>query len=153
MKKLIVFLFLLCAMSSTAFFKFDKNPLFSLDGVQQVCFVSNSEIQNERVSCVHCGDLVFNYCSLATAKANLKEFQKNVKAVQFYFSEVDVDQLISTLKATIVSETEVEGMTVIMAYTPYYSDSVLVDGKKVNLQIACKEKQVIAGFPAILTGF
>ena len=151
MKKLIVFMLLLGCLSATLLVKFESNPLFNIDGVEKVCFVSTR--QYDELESVNCGDLVFNYCTLETAKQNLKRYSDGAKAVQFYFNSMTSEDLLKQLKATVISVDEVEGMLVTLAYTPYYQECIFVDGKKVNVQIAEKDGKVVSGFPAILTGF
>lgn len=153
MKKLIVFVFLLCCLSGTAFFKVGANPLFKLKNVEEVCFVSESEFVYADVESVACGDKFFNFCSIQTAKENLEKFEKNSDAVQFYFSEITVEEILQKLKADTVESYSSNEIEITLGYTPYVQDCVLVDGKKVNVQIASTENGVIAGFPMILTGF
>ena len=68
-------------------------------------------------------------------------------------NNVDAEEILNILKATVVQENEIENLRLIYAYSPYYQDSVMVDGKKVNLQLAFDGGNLIAGFPLILTGF
>ncbi len=152
MKRLVVFMFLLCCLGSTALFKFESNPLFNLEGVEKVCFIADAELVEAEG--VNCGDLVFNYCSLSTAKKNLSEYEKNSIGVEFYFqSDVNLEKILTILKADIVTKIEYENLTVLSAYTPYYQNCVYVDGKKINLQIAISDTNIIAGFPVLLTGY
>ncbi|MBP3431500.1 MAG: hypothetical protein J6K39_01420 [Clostridia bacterium] len=153
MKKLIVFMFLLCCFVGTIFFKDEKNPFFSIDGIEKVCFAANEKIGCFDVEGVHCGDLVFNFCSIETAKSNLSELKKQSKSMQLYFQGGDVHQLLDSLKAEIVSTSEHEGLMVFNCYTPYEQSCVYVENKKVNLQIAVEGEKIVAGFPVILTGF
>ena len=151
MKKLFVFLLLICCLGATFAFKNENNPIFSLDGIEKVCFVDDEKYEIMDVQAVNCGDLTFNFCSLSEAKENISKI--NFKAVQLYFSDISTQKLLKTLKASVISEENVQNISIVNAYTPYFSDSVLVENKKVNLQIAVKDGQVVAGFPMILTGF
>lgn len=151
MKRLIVFCLLIAGLFSAIVFKPQTNPLFSIDGVEKVCFVANEKFEN--LENVNCGDYVFNYCSLQTAKENLEEFQKKSKAVQVYYHDVSLEEVLNKLKANVVSEENIENIKVVVAYTPYVQDCVFVKNKKANLQLAEKDGKLIAGFPAILTGF
>ncbi len=151
MKRLIVFVLLLCCVATTLLVGYKSNPLFNLEGVERVCFVSNRAYDD--LESVNCGDLVFNFCTMETAKQNLKRYTDGAKALQFYFEDVSKEVLLKKLMATVICESEVEGVTVIVAYTPYYQDCIFVDNKKANLQLAEKDGQLVAGFPAILTGF
>ena len=44
-------------------------------------------------------------------------------------------------------------MTIYYGYTSKYSDFRLINGKKINIQIAFTEYGVMLGLPLILTGF
>ncbi len=152
MKKLLVFVFLLTCLGCTTFFKLETNPLFNLNGVDRVCFISSVAL--DKTESVNCGDMVFNYCSLSTAKENLSDFKEDLIGVEFYFDEsVNLDEILTILKAEIISQFESDNLVVLSAYTPYYQDCVYVNGKKVNVQIAISGGCVIAGFPMLLTGY
>lgn len=153
MKKLIAFVLILACLVPTAFFKMETNPIFEMQGVEKVCFVAEREYLEDEVESVRCGDLYFNYCSLETAKKNFVEFKKYIKGFQFYFKDVALDSILSTLKCEVVTTVEVEGREVLCGYTPYYENNIFVDEKKVNMQVACLENEIVLGFPLILTGY
>ena len=152
MKKLVVFVLLLACLGATFVFKNEKNPIFSLPA-EEVCFVDEKSYADKfSIETVQCGDLIFNFCSLKDARANVDKIG-DFKAVQFYFSSISVDKILDCLKADIISKEEVEGLEIVNAYTPYFSKSVNIKNKKVNLQIALKEGQIVVGFPMLLTGY
>lgn len=151
MKKMIVFMLLLASFVCVGVLKKQNETIFALDGVQKVCFVSDEKYPNLEFST--CGDMFFNFCTLQEAQQNLKEFSQKAQAVQLYFENIDLQSLLKSLKASKVSTTEIDHLNVIVAYTPFFDDCILINGKKVNLQIAEKDGKLIAGFPAILTGF
>ncbi len=153
MKKFLLLVLVLLCFVPTAFAKVDTNPLFYLDGVEKVCFVSERQFENEGVYSVQSGDLFYNYCSLEVARENFKDFKLKLKGFQFYFKNFDAEKILKTLKCNILTTTEVEGMTVICGYTPYYDNNILINNHKVNVQIAEGEDEVIVGFPLILTGY
>lgn len=150
MKKLLVFLLLLCALGTTFVFKPQNNPLLINDGLQKVCVVSDKKTENAQS--VVCGDLVFNYYTPQAAAENLKTLQKDAKSVQYYLS-CSVDDILKLLNASVVSRQNIDDLCVVCAYTAAFDKCIYVDGKKVNVQIAQKDGQVVAGFPSILTGF
>lgn len=153
MKKIIVFCLLLSILCSTALVKIETNPLFQTEGVEQVCIVSSSKILDESVSNVACGDKFFNYCSFSTAKQNIKKWKNVLNSLQFYYDDMQLQEVFEVLRFSEISSQEIDGLTVYYGYTPYYQDCVLIDGKKVNVQIAVSDGKVIAGFPMILTGY
>ena len=151
MKKVLVFVFLLCCLGATFVFKNGKNPIFSLPA-EEVCFVDEEDCSDLlEAETVRCGDLIFHFCSLEKAKENFDKIK--FEAVQFYFSSIQVDEVLRLLKADVISEENVDGLKIVNAYTPYFSKSVFVENKKVNLQIASRENKIVAGFPMLLTGY
>lgn len=153
MKKIIVFVLLIAAICSTAFVKFEKNPLFDVGQVEKVCFVNSRPISGEGIDAVYCGDMVFNYCSLETAQKNLKNLKNDAKGIEFYIKNVKIDDILTKLDAEVISNQTIDQLCVICAYTPYYQDCIYINGKKANLQIAHINNQIIVGFPTIFTGF
>ena len=151
MKKIIVFCFLLLAVSSTMLFKMSKrNPIFNLSGATKACFVSNEKFDD--CTYMTCGDLVFNYCPMSAAKENLNRISKS-SAIQVYCKDVKVKKILNSLKCTDYTKSEVGNLTVYAGWTPFYDGFVLVENKKINLQIAVKDFEIVLGFPAILSGF
>lgn len=151
MKKTIVFIFLCVILSSTCFVKMSKeNPIFNLKGATAACFVADEEF--DACSYMYCGDLVFNYCSLEAAQKKLDMLSQS-QAIQIYLENADVKDVLKSLKCVDYTKSEVENLTVYTGWTPYFRGSVLVENRKVNLQIAVKDSKIVAGFPAILSGF
>ena len=54
MKKLIIFLFIIALVAGSLGFVDRGEPIFAVDGVDKVCFVSNSKYEGEFES-VQCG--------------------------------------------------------------------------------------------------
>lgn len=152
MKKLLVFIMLLICLCVTFAFKNVKNPLWNMVGVDRVCLISSENYEKSLdVEAVNCGDLVFNFCTLEVARENISNI--DLKGLEFYFSNIPINDVLKNLKADIVSEELVNSIYIINAYTPYFSQNVFVKNKKVNVQLAVSEGRLIAGFPMILTGF
>ena len=153
MKKLIVFLLIISTLFSTMAFKNQENVLFSIEGLEKVCFVCDFEIVEEGVESVESGDLFFNYCVSGLGKVIYKKYHQRLQALQFYYVDVEAENLIERLKIDVVERGEVEQIEVCFGYSPYLSKSYLLDGKKVNVQLAVTEEFVIVGNPIILTGY
>ena len=153
MKKIVVFVLLICCLFTTMLVKVEKNPLFEISGVEKVCFVSGKNYACEGISSVQCGSKFFNFCSLETAKERLEDLKKNMEGLQFYFEEVSLQEVASALKFEVVMLDKLENMTVYCGYTPYYQDCVYLNNKKINVQIAEQNGKIVAGFPMILTGY
>ena len=146
MKKIVVFLIVLACLCVP--FVIKKQTIFQMPNIASVCLVTGQK-EEFALQTVQSGDLVFNFCSLEEARQHLSEI--DVKGLQFYFANQPIDEVLQTLKADIVSEENVNDIYIINAYTPYFADSVFVQNKKVNLQLAISNGKLIAGFPMILT--
>lgn len=151
MKRLIVFLFVLLAVSGSFCFVSKIEPIFAVDGVDKVCFVSSAEFGG-RFESVKCGDKFFNFCTFEEAKEKAS-LVKTCDAVQFYAKQSDLKKLLAQIKFQQLSCEEIEGIEICYGFSPCYASAVLLDGKKVNVQIAKVDGNVIVGFPMILTGF
>lgn len=148
MKKLLVFGLIVLMLLLTTFVKNEKNPLFAL--ADRVCLVvEDGALSGDEI--VDMGEVDFVYLGGEEAKEAVKKTK--VEGLEFYISALTKDEILKLLKATVLSESVVEGMQITYAYSPYYQNSVTLDGKKVNLQIAERDGEIIAGFPLILTGY
>jgi hypothetical protein len=132
-------------------FSSQTNQIFDLCDANQVCFVSDESFEGE-FETVECGDKFFNYCTLEEAK-NKSELLKNSDAVQLYLDTQNAKDLIKKLNFTQFLTETVSGYEILYGYTPLYPDSIYLEGKKINVQIAWRDESVVVGFPLILTGF
>ena len=150
MKKIVVFVLVLLMVGLTYFAKNKEIPLFDLDSITKVCFVvdESEEVSGETVEC---GTKKFVYMNLEEARKEVENIKFD--AVQFYFAEEDLKNVLAEMKAEKISSQKVQNVDIEYYYSPLFQDSVLIEGKKVNMQIALKEGEVIAGLPLILTGY
>ena len=151
MKKFLVFVLILACFCSVALFKTESNPLFSCKNVEKVCFISSNEI--EEAQSVKCGDKVFNYCTLQQANEMMSDLKSELDGIEFYIKDITFERLCEILKAEVVSQSKIGELNVFCCYTPYQQNCVVINGKKINVQIAVYEDMVLAGFPMLLTGF
>ena len=152
MKKLLAFVLILACVASTAFFKVEKNPLFDIDGVTKVCFVSNQDLSKYDMQVQRCGDMFFNFCDQKTAKEKVKIVKNKIQSVQFYFDKDD-EKVIDKLKFTLVNEKQIEDIKVLEGYSPLCGAGYQIDKKNINVQIAIKGDEIVVGTPLILTGY
>lgn len=151
MKKIFVFILILVCFVSSAFVKNDINPIFGFDNIDKVCIVSASDLQDDETQSVACGDKYFNYCSLNVAKTKIQEC-KDFDAIQFYLTE-DLEEFFKRMKFETIKTSNIENIDIYYGYTPYYQNCIFMDGKKINMQVAVVDQNIIAGFPLILTGY
>lgn len=141
-------------MCSSLLGKGELNPLWKLDDecISTVCFVSDENFCFSEQPVV-CGEKYFNYCTLSKAKENLSQYLQNSDGVEFFMENISMKKLISLTKFEQIAVEKLNNMEVYCGYTPYFAKSILIDGKKVNMQIAVYADKIVAGFPMILTGF
>lgn len=151
MKKLVIFLFIIAITISSIRFSQNKAQIFDVEGVSEVCFVSNEKFEGD-FEAISCGEKFFNYCTFENAKENAGLINSS-DAVQFYTDQESIEKLLSDIKFEQLTKEEVEDIVILYGYTPYYSSSIFLDGKKINVQIALTDEKVVVGFPIILTGY
>lgn len=147
MKNLVAFLFLTVLLLTFCYFDF--SPVLPFDNAARASFVLEEKV--EGYDYVQNGDeyIVEVYSDI---ERFYQKYSDQIKGFNLYFSE-NVEQIIQTLSGQIYRSQDVEGMKIYYGYTNLYNDFRYVSGKKINVQIAEQEKQVIVGFPLILTGF
>ena len=78
---------------------------------------------------------------------------QDIIGFNLYFQSLDINDFAKSVNGQIFKRQSVEGIEIYEGYTNSYKDFRYVGGQKINIQIAVKEKEVIVGFPLILTGF
>ena len=147
MKNLVAFSFL--SILLFVFCYFDFSPSLPFSSAVRASFVLKQQV--EGYDYVQNGDeyIVEVYSDI---ESFYQKYSDKIKGFNLYFSE-NAEQIIQTLSGQIYRSQDVEGMKIYYGYTNLYNDFRYVSGKKINVQIAEQENQVIVGFPLILTGF
>lgn len=144
MKKILL-LFFIIPFALGFYLKINPSKIFSLNGVEKVCVVTDEEVEE------------FN--SLKTAQCNYVMFDsiedaEKVKPKGFViYMKSDIDKIKDELNLMIDRSEEIDDMKIYYGFTPNFSDFVLSNNKRINAQIVVRGEDVIAGFPMILTGF
>ena len=69
------------------------------------------------------------------------------------YSQTTEQQILNKYQKYIVDLQLVDEYQIFLCYNPQINDFVIVDGKKVNVQIAIKNDEINLGFPLILNGY
>ena len=146
MKNLIVF-FLIVSLFAILYF---QSPSLPFEEASNACFVVDKEIEgfdqikngNEYLTQVY--EDFENFYNLYT---------ENIKGFNLYFKSLDINQFAKKINGQIYQSQSVENIEMYYGYTAMFKDFRYLQGRKVNVQIAVKENEVIVGFPLILTGF
>ena len=151
MKKIICLVFVLSLFCITSLNSSFESYIFSLSPVAQVSFYTNQKPLNFEGSCIQNGK---GYIISTTAK--LAQKQRYEISGCFGFSieldkEKNLDKILSKIK---VIKTETLSDKVLyygqVKALPY---STIINGKKVNIQIAVVKSKIILGSPIILGSY
>lgn len=154
MKRIIAFLILAalgCALTFAG-----EDSFFIQQGLERVTFVSKQLCEFEEdaeVKIIQSG----NHFYISTSPENAQRVGEKLSQVSgyvlYYDKTIDKEELLSALLDFRGEESIVEGTKVVTGYTSHFKDFRVLNGKKVNVQIAFTEDNIVVGFPLILTGF
>lgn len=74
-------------------------------------------------------------------------------SAKFFQSSKWVEKFLNQLKFCAKDVRECGGTTVMCGYSPLIKGGIVVDGEKINLQIAYGQDTVVMGYPLIMEGF
>lgn len=77
-------------------------------------------------------------------KDNLNYFSMSIES-----EEMDAESLLNAVGALIKFEQSLESLQIYYAYSEKLGEAVVIDGQRVNLQIAVRDGKLIAGSPLI----
>ena len=89
------------------------------------------------------------YITTTTERAKSLAKELDVRGYVLYFNK---DKKIDFVDYTL-SDSNIDGYRVVTGYTNRFQKYRIVDGKKVNIQIAYTGEKIVVGLPLILTGF
>lgn len=116
----------------------------------QVCIISDQVLPEEDfLKVLRSGDQFYYY---SNEKDVYKEFS-DIKGVVLYFENYSLQALANDFCLQYFAGENVDGKSVYYGFTPYFDKSIQLNSKRINVQIVLDGEQIIAGFPAILTGF
>jgi hypothetical protein len=64
-----------------------------------------------------------------------------------------LDEVLEKLRCNIIKKEEVDGITIVYAYSPYLLKSVFIHSRSVNIMIALTEEKTVVGSPLIKGSF
>lgn len=149
MLRIIAFLFVTLLLSAASWFSPKEN---FLEGADKVTFVTSEQCKIEDAQITFSGGQTY----VTVAESQTKNVRNQLRKVQgtiYYFNDLSKEKQLFSLLNFKMPEKNIAGSRVVTGYTSSYKDFVLVDNKKVNVQIAVTDSQIIVGFPLILTGF
>ena len=148
MKSLIALLFL--PLTLFVFCYFDLSPSLPMGNATRASFVMENSL--EGYDYIQNGEqfIIDVYSDIESFYAIRSQ---DIIGFNLYFQTLDINDFANSVNGQIFKRQSVEGIEIYEGYTNCYKDFRYVGGQKINIQIAVKEKEVIVGFPLILTGF
>ncbi len=149
MKRIIAFIFIFLVIAII--------PLlaprgYDYAGLNAITFVTSKDIDDENYISIKSGNDYF----IKVDKTRALELAKklDIKGYNLHFDRSsDVEALKAHFIDYCMPKFEVNGIEILEGYTKSYCDFRIVEGKKINVQMAILKNEIIIGFPLILTGF
>lgn len=147
MKRFVAFLFLIGLFALVA-----VAPSEAIVSADRVCVVAGESIDLQEAQVVQTSGAY--YITLPINKLEqAKEQLKSIKGYVYYFNNNINRSKFNSFFDFKFKESKVGDIVVWTGYTSSYKDYRIVNGKKVNIQLAFTKDEVIVGYPLILTGF
>ncbi len=126
-------------MACGLFFSLFSVQKFSMEDGERTYYLDSSSSQGFRTQALLFSDI----------------YRVRGESVKIRLEEEGAEKILKKYGATLVYTEEVAGVVSYYAYTPQFSDGVIVAGKKVNLHIAYKEgaREAVLGSPIIFDGY
>ncbi len=154
MKKFIAFVFIALALL------FSQTTLslssFSKTFFGTHTFFSTENFKSEKTSTTKNGNGFLIECSTKNAeeifsKLNLSKIDGESFCVKSH--DFKITNFLNKLNAKIIKTENTQNIKIVYAFSPKFPNFVLIDGQKVNLQIAQNFELTTIGTPLILGGF
>lgn len=152
--KRIVCLFLLILSFITYYF-YPRDVFynhFSSIGSAKFCYV----YENGQENCVMTGakvvrngnsDMVYFEASKPSASG------AKYRQAKLLLADFNESEMVREFRAKMVSDENVDGFYVKYLYSPIFREFCMVNGRKINVQIAFVGEEVVVGVPMIFSGF
>ena len=136
MKIFVSFLIILIVICPL--YAFQSDSFLELAQAEKIIFVNEKE-----------GKQIFEEGNI---EAN-NTIKLNESAGVVFESSLTMEKLKERLNLKLIRRECIDDISILYGYTPYYSKTILIDGKSSNVQIVEKEGYVIVGLPIIYSGF
>ena len=150
MKRFIVTLILTVAIVSVLTYSMPRNFISYVEDIATDACVS-IYCRNTSVDCINNGTGKIVRCTVGKLKSAISQCSDiDGFSIEFSGTEQDIDRIVSLFDLHICSTLQLNDLLVICGNSARLCGGVLLDGHKVNLQIAYKEGTVTVGSPLIL---
>lgn len=153
MKRMIAFFILLLLLFCVKYIDIDKiKEIFGYDRIVVITDCCYADLSNEYIKS---GDYFYYKLNKEQGKEFLKTQKKyKVEGISFYFEKnYDLSYFKNMFKSNFLHGMQIENMKVYYGFCKNFNDYKMVEGKKINLQLAQTEEEWVLGIPMILTGF
>ena len=150
MKRIVVFILATLALVSPLFVKQEK---LSFSDATKLCVVSKEDIELPQSTQKIKNGEQFYYLFDQNFDKALSNFDKIDGLNTYYQKDFKKEELLKKHDVQSYYTSSSAGIEIVYGYTNSYHDFRYVNGKKINIQIAFTDTEVVVGFPLILTGF
>ena len=150
---MIAFFILVALLLCVKYLNIDKiKEIFGFDRLVVITSQAYTDLSNDYISN---GNLYYYKLSKEEGKEFLKEKKKyKIEGISFYFDKkYDLNYFKTLFDNNLSKETQLENLKVYYGFYKNFEDYKMIDGKKINVQLAKTEDEWVVGFPLILTGF
>lgn len=155
--KFILPFFLISLLILSFSFGLDKDIYFlklAQDYGARVSFYTSSPQKIDGADCVVNGNSGIVSCSSNTAQKVYSKL-KGIVGISFCVqgNNKTLSHIFDDLKLQIKSQNNVGKITTYLAYTNLFSNHIMLDNDKINIQIAVNDGSIIVGMPIILGSY
>lgn len=147
---LLISFCLICVPNQIPVFSFQNN-----DNITYFYYVCETDLKLENATVISCGAQSIVECNLRYAQS-VKNQLGQIFGESVRIKNCDkhyIDNILNNYKDIIKYKEIIENYTLIYCYDKTLLNNVLLDGQKINIQIAIKDDEVNIGYPLILNGF
>ncbi len=142
-------LFLLIIFGIFGFLSLKEPSYYDFSGLAEVCFVSEKNYDFENIISTENE----NYITVSANEGAKADKIIDEKCKVLIFKNRSLEGIIGDFGAKILKKEVVDNMVVSYAYTILEDDYILLENKKINMQIVEKGDCIKVGLPIILGSF
>lgn len=154
MKKIIVFLFLIVLVAFALYFDNRTLPLFNFyqEGTCEFTVLENTNKNIPSFAKVNtCGQNSFVKADIALG-GYLQKQLNDILGVTIIVND-ELSNVLENLQVKICKSELQNENTHIFGFSPLFSKSIFIGGKKCNIHIVIQNDQIIVGYPIILGSY
>ena len=141
-------LFLICVAALIAVVTYITPLTFAPEGGDVEVY-----LQGKRDGGEYTGYMTVISTDISGAKKLYKDSGYMGITIRYAVDNMSEDALCRKMQARRIYEQEIDGIRCVYLYSPLINESVRIDGKVINMQIAITDSAVTVGFPLIMGSY